>query len=117
MTDTFSLLLLVMIRFLLMLPLVSVTLLGASVSANLSNVVTPEGSELPDPSVGHEFKATYAANFVHDLQQLMLDGYSSHCCCYGRGDVLALTQISDYKCPAPRPTGVQDFCRRFAEIW
>ena len=73
-----------------MLLLVSVTLLGASVSANLSNVVTPEGSELPDPSVGHEFKATYAANFVHDLQQLMLDGYSSHCCCYGRGDVLAL---------------------------
>ena len=61
-----------------MLPLVSVTLLGASVSAEKkSNVVTPEGSELSDPSVGHEFKATYAANFVHDLQQLMLDGYSS----------------------------------------
>ena len=50
--------------------LVSVTVLGAIVSAEpTSNVVTPEGSELSDPSVGHEFKATYAANLVHDLQQ------------------------------------------------
>ena len=61
-----------------MLSLVSVTLLGASVSAEpTSNVVTPEGSERSDPSVGHEFMATYAENFVHDPQPTCADRCSS----------------------------------------
>ena len=77
-----------------MLLLASMTLLGAIVSAEpKSNVVTPEGSELPDPSVGHEFKATSAENLVHDLQLLCADG------CFSR---------SRYsRCEASAPVGTR----------
>ena len=52
-----------------MLLLASLTLLGALVSAEpTSNVVTPEGSGLPDPSVGHELFAVCAEKLVHDSQ-------------------------------------------------
>ena len=65
------------------------------VEPHKSNVVTREGSELPDPSVGHEFKATSAENLVHDLQLLCADGCisrSRYSRC-GPGDVLAGTAI------------------------
>ena len=74
-----------------MLPLVSVTLLGASVSANMSNVVTPEGSGPPGPSVGHEFLVISTMDLVFDLQLLCANGTSgTRCSCNGPGDALAL---------------------------
>ena len=102
-----------------MLPLVSVTLLGASVSANMSNVVTPEGSGPPGPSVGHELLVISIVDLVFDLQLFCAHGTSgTRCSCNGPGDVLALPAYhtsplffvppQDFP-PVDHPTGQLDF--------
>ena len=88
-----------------MLRLVFVTLSGAS-GGLCSNVMQPRGNPNHGFPVEHDGAATYAATFVHDHEQPLLDGFPSHSCLHGLGDVLAppayhdVALLSSSSCPS-----------------